>query len=219
MNFGSTKNASESLGGGITAGIHKAIFKGVKSTPEVINTKSGMSNVMEVTFDVNGTEIKHRIFEPTSGERKPNSWGGMTPSQEDEFLINIRQILEALVPDIVKDIDNETKQIGSTFTDIVKATSFYTKDKVGTEVELKFLPNGRYANIPSYVARIDRDNKTLGIRTRWIGHNLTLTNQEQQQISAQSNAAPSNMPKDKSDLMDMIGKEAQIKASSDDLPF
>lgn len=93
----------------------------------------------------------------------------------------------------------------------------FTADKAGkVKVQIKLLPqrDARFVSMPSFPARITR-NGDLGIATRIIGHDLTLTASELKRIEAASTAKPTNMANN--DLVNAMSSDLDSKDS--DLPF
>lgn len=227
MNFNMTQTtgAVESKGGALTSGIHKATFKGIKK--DTLTSQNGdVFNVMTLLLDIEGYgEFKHNFFEPKSNERKESQWG-LNASQLDHFMISVRQIIDALDPEIGKKIDSGELKLGGTFAQLVNGVAKEIEGFIGTEVEIKLIPNNGFNSIPGFPAKINR-NGTLGISTRFIGHDLVLTTKEQKLINDVQKAKPTNMANiknDNSDLLDGLVDELNVDGStdsddSDDLPF
>lgn len=221
FNLNSTANAKET-GKILLPGIHKATFQGVSAGK--ITTKDGANlNTMVLKLDVKDYgEFTHNFFEPTSAERKELQWG-LSASQADHFLISVRQIIEAVNPEFIANVDNGTVTIGGSFANIVKQVSDCTKDYIGVEVDVKIIPqNNGFSGIPSFPARITK-NGSLGISTRFIGHDLTFSASELKKIDAFKDAKPTNMvPNNKSGedmLADMQAAVDSEPDKKDDLPF
>jgi len=211
-------------------GIHKAKFVSVE--PGTINSqKTGQDyNTMKLTLDIEGYgEFVHNFFEPTSAERTANTFG-QNPSPVEQFMISVRQIVDALSPTIGEMIDNDNVVINGkkvnlkelNFSQIVKLVAHLTKPFWGEEVEVKLVPqtNG-FADIPGFPAKVNR-NGTLGIASRFIGHDLVMNQSEQKRIEATKNAQPTNMAQTTSGstegLADALGIDMGNDAGSD-LPF
>lgn len=215
FSFSQTKGATEG-GKFLGAGIHKAKFNGVEY--DTVNTKNGEANVMVLKLDVDGYgEFKHNFFEPQSDERQEMQWGP-SASQVDHFLISVRQILEALNPQLVKDLDEGKITLEGSFAKIVKTIKKLTDEFVGDEVEIKLLPqNNGFNSIPTFVAGISK-NGNLTIRTRFIGHDLTLNDRELKMIEAAKEAKPTDMKAKDTSVADKL-REDLGEDGDDDLPF
>ena len=88
-------------------------------------------------------------------------------------------------------------------------------------VQVKLIPQSNgFVSMPSFPARITR-NGDLGIATRIIGQNLSLTPNELKRIEAVKNATPTNMASqvDTSTTLNAMSENLGIDDSSDDLPF
>lgn len=224
----SIANIKDTTSSHITPGIHDATFDSI--IKDTITTQDGRDlNVMSLTVVLDGgTSYKQNIFEPTSTERKDGMYGP-NPSQYDHFIVTVRQILQAVNPSYADDIASGKLKLAGSFAQLVKALSDYTAQYKGAAIQVKLLPGkGGFANMPSYPARITK-NGELGIATRFIGQNLTLTAAEEKKIKAAEVAKPTAMPSigggvDLSDLSAGLGAEIGAAAdapssSIDDMPF
>lgn len=220
MNFNlSATTGAKEAGSVLTAGIHKATFKGISKDTITSQKDGSMFDVMTLTLDVEGYgEFKHNFFEPTNSERTVSQFGE-NPSQLEHFLIAVRQILDALDPKIGEGIDNGSITISGSFTQVVAKMKQLTTPHIGKEVEIKLIPQSNGFNaIPGFPARISKTG-ALGIATRFIGHDLTLTPSEKKRIDASQNATPTNMSSNNAadDLLE--GMKSQMDDDLDDLPF
>lgn len=192
FDFSDAVKAKES-GSRLTAGIKDALFEGVEFA-NVTSQKTGdafKTLVLKLNVDGYGP-YQQNFFEPTSDERKDMQWG-KSASQLDHFKIAVMEILEAVCPEIVTEINAGTKKLSGSFKQIVDAVASYTSVGKGKKVQIKLLPQSNgYVAMPSFVARIDK-NGNLGIATRIIGESLTLTASEQKKIEAAETAKPTNM--------------------------
>lgn len=215
ISFGASKGAQES-GKFLSSGIHNAKFMGI-GYDKVTTNNGDEYNVMVLKLDVEGFgEFNHNFFEPTSNERQEMAWGP-SASQLDHFLIAVREILEALNPQLITDLDEGKLKLDGTFRDCVKNIKKATDPYVNQEVQIKLLPNNKgFNSIPSFVAGISK-NGNLTIRTRFIGHDLTLNDRELKMIEAAKTAAPTDMKK--SSIVEDMQNSLDSDNDSDDLPF
>lgn len=217
ISFDKGKGAVEA-GKYLSAGIHKAKFMGIQH--DSVQTKNGDElDVMVLKLDVDGYgEFTHNFFEPQSDERQEMSWG-VSASQVDEFIIVVREILEALNPKLVEDLDNGVLKLDGTFNKCIREIQKATDEYVRTEVEVKILPqNNGFNGIPRYVAGVSKTG-TLTIRTRFIGHNLTLNDRELKLIEAAKTATPTNMSTKEQDTSVANALKEDDDEDLDDLPF
>lgn len=223
MNFDFSGAVKAKDGGNfLSAGIKDATFKGIEYT-KVTSQKSGdIFNTMALKLDIDGYgEYTQNFFEPQSDERQEMQWG-LSASPLDHFLITVREILEAVDPQIIKDIDSGTKKLTGNFKAIVEAVKQFTTPGIGTKLQIKLIPQSNgFASMPSFPARINK-NGDLGIATRIIGHDLTLTASELRKIEDAKNAKPTNMAS-KVNVTEVLGDMANdLGVTSDtenDLPF
>ena len=175
---------------------------------------------MSLKLDIDGYgEFTHNFFEPKSAERTESQFG-LNPSPVEHFMIALRQIFDAVNPKIGEAIDNGTAKIGGDFDTIVKLAAKYTASAIGTEVEVKLVPqNTGFNDLPGFPARINKVG-ALGIATRFIGHNLTLSQSEQRKIEAAQNSRPTNMATQSDSTLDGLSDALGISDDKDsDLPF
>lgn len=215
-------------GKALSAGIHNAKFVAVKNS-SVTSQKDGSTyNTMQLILDIDGYgEFSSNFFEPRSNERTQSQFGE-NPSPVEHFLVAVRQILDALDPALGQAIDDENVVVKGKkvniknldFNQLIKLIGLMTEPYVGTEVEVKLIPqNNGFAAIPGFPARINRQG-VLGIATRFIGHNLVLNQSEQKKIDAANNAQPTNMRQQESGSVDGLADALGIDLSNDsDLPF
>jgi hypothetical protein len=210
----------------LSAGIHKAKFNGL-TLGSIVSQKTGETyNTMTLSLDIdNYGEFTHNFFEPTSDERSEGTYG-LQPSQKDHFMVSLRQIFDALDSKIGEMIDNNTVTINnktvdlskiSTFEQLVRLAKALTDSYIGTEVEIKLIPqNNGFNGIPGFPARINKAG-ALGIATRFIGHDLVLSQSEQKKIDAKLNSRPTNMGGNAT--LSGIGDALGIDNNEGDLPF
>lgn len=220
-----TTGAKES-GRFLQPGIYNAKFISVE--PGEINSQNtGQTyKTMKLTLDIDGYgEFSHNFFEPTSTERSAGTFGE-NPSSAEHFMIAVRQILDALDPEIGKPIDENNLVINNkkidvknlNFDQLVKLTAYLSKPYSGTDVEIKLVPQSNgFAAIPGFPAKIDRRGN-LGIQTRFIGHNLVMNQSEQKKIDAAKNAQPTNMTQTTSGSVAGLANALGIE-EEDDLPL
>lgn len=232
FNMASTGGLKES-GNALRAGIHNATFKSLSF--ENFTAQSGETHeVMNVVFDVDGFgEWTKRFFnpakrngqeDPTSAQRTTSQFGE-NPSRIEQFMVSLRQIIDALDPEIGKKIDANNVEINGKkvaindldFPQLIKAMGILTAPYAGKQVQIKLIPqNTGFNDFPGFPARINRAG-ALGIASRFIGDNLVLSQSEQKRIDAALNSRPTNMSQSDTTLngvADALGLD-----SSDDLPF
>lgn len=226
FNLGSVAGASEAPKM-LAAGIHNATFQGVKRVTREFSGKE--KDVMEVSFDVEGYgSWSNTFFAPESSERSEGQYGP-NPSQLDHFLVAVKQILEALNPELGKAWDRGTPPIeGNTFTSLVSSIKKVTEPYIGKSVQIKVIPNNKgYAQMPQYPARIatSREGTIIGVKYATLiiaAKDLTLLPKEVTKIEAAKNAKPTNMSAPvKNDLLSGMSDllDEGDKDDESDLPF
>jgi len=192
FDFSGAVKAKES-GNFLSAGIKDATFQGVELSKVTSQKTQEVFLTLALKLDIEGYgEYTQNFFEPQSDERPEMQWG-KTASPLDHFLITVREILEAVDPQIIKDIDEGKIKLTGSFTQVVNTVKKLTAPSIGTKVQVKLIPqNNGFVSMPSFPARITK-NGDLGIATRIIGHDLTMTAQELKRIEAAKEATPTNM--------------------------
>ena len=196
MNFDLSTAASIVEGGKfLSPGIHKVKFKGINLDKITSQNTGETYNTMVLNLDVeNYGDFKHNFFEPTSEERKENAFGGLNPSQADHFMVAIKQIIDALDPELFNKIMTEGVEVKGkkvkltgTFNQIVNLIKYLTDPYIDTEVECKFIPQSNgFSSIPNFPAKISRTG-AVSYSTKFIGHNLVLNQSEEKKITAAAN--------------------------------
>lgn len=212
--FSDVLNAKEA-GARLTPGIKDATFEGVEFS-NVTSQRTGdafKTLVLKLNIDGYGP-YQQNFFEPQSAERQEMQWG-KSASPLDHFKITVMEILEAICPDVYAEINAGTKKLSGSFKQIVDAIATYTKPYVGKKTQIKLLPGkDNFCNLPSFTARIDR-NGNVGIATRIIGDNLTLTSSEIKKIENAETAKPTNMATSTADIVSAMATDID----DSDLPF
>lgn len=218
FSMGGVKDAKVVSNSFLGAGIHNVIFKG-------LNKADISQSAMEVQFeavDGSGTHIE-RIFEPRSNERKVVSWG-TSASEADNFMCKVKQIIDALDPELSHKIEADgDKFTAPDFDGFITLLKKYLDKKIGTQTQIKLVPGnqGNYVHFPQYVARINKDGN-LYMGTKVIGDNLVLTASEKTAIENVVNAKPTNMSKQDDELADLRKDFEPLNnddSDDDELPF
>lgn len=205
----------------LQAGIHNVKFMGVEK-----GDNAAYSTLDFAFEDENGAVHNERLFEPTSNERQPNRFNNAIedPSQAEQFMCKLMHIIAAINPEVHSKIQNGTLKFDPvSFDALVVLVKKILDSKVGTEVQIKLVPNGRYVGFPGFPARISK-NGDLYLSTAFIGQDLTLSAYEKAQIDKALQAKPTDMTKrDTSELDDLDNlvdnDEPKAMDGDDDLPF
>lgn len=227
FNMAATTGLKEG-GNFLSAGIHKAKFNGL-ALSSITSQKDGtVYNTMTLTLDIEGHgDFVHNFFEPTSNERTASQYGE-NPSPAEHFMVALRQIFDALDPKIGEAIDNNNVVVKDQKVDINKIDDFdklvrlaaiLTQPYIGTELEVKLVPHSNgFNSIPGFPAKINRAG-ALGIQTRFIGHDLTLSQNEQKRIDQAQNSRPTNMSTTSNATLDGVADVLGVTTAGSDLPF
>lgn len=199
----------------LRAGVHNVKFTGVNKGDNAAYT------TIEFGFeDADGATHTERLFAPTSAERQQNRFNAAIedPSQAEQFLCKLMHIISALAPDVFEKIQTGKVKFeaGDDFDLLIRMVKKILDPKVGTEVQIKLVPNGRFVGFPGFPARIDK-NGNLYLSTSFIGQDLTLSAWEKAQIDKANTAKPTDMAtRDTKELDDL---DTEGTSDDDDLPF
>lgn len=213
FNMGGVKNAKVVSNNFLHAGIHDVIFNGID--------KANGFNAVELRFEaIDGSGIHNeRIFEPRSDERTQSQFG-INPSEAEQFMCKIKQVIDALDPDLARNIEtNGDKFTASDFDGFINLLKKYLDKKVGTKTQIKLVPTkGTFVAFPGFVASINKEG-VIYMTTKIIGDNLVLTPKEKNLIDSAANAKPTNMKQQDNELDD-LREDFNVKVTDDDgLPF
>lgn len=221
-NMGGVKGAKVVSNNFLRAGIHNVIFKG-------IDKADGVGNAIELRFEaVDGSGIHNeRIFEPRSEERTQSQYG-TNPSEAEQFMCKIKQVIDALDPELAHNIENNGDKFAApNFDAFVTLLKKYLDKKVGTPTQIKLIPTtGNFVGFPGFIARLSKDN-ALYMTTKVIGNDLVLTAKEKTAIDNAANAKPTDMRQKSNELDDLreefkvdeVKDMSDIADENDDLPF
>lgn len=216
FNMGGVKDARVLSNNFLRAGIHNVIFKG-------IDKAEGFSAI-ELRFEaVDGSGVHNeRIFEPRSEERTQSQYG-TNPSEAEQFMCKIKQVIDALDPELARKIETEgDKFAASNFDAFIVLLKKYLDKKVGTQTQIKLIPtSGNFVGFPGYIARLNKDGGIYMI-TKVIGNDLVLTAKEKTAIDAAANAKPTDM-RQRNDELDDLRQDFAIKdnvaGEDEEMPF
>nr|DAE20049.1 MAG TPA: hypothetical protein [CrAss-like virus sp. ctYsL76] len=216
FNMGGVKDARVLSNNFLRAGIHNVIFKG-------IDKAEGFSAI-ELRFEaVDGSGVHNeRIFEPRSEERTQSQYG-TNPSEAEQFMCKIKQVIDALDPELARKIETEgDKFAASNFDAFIVLLKKYLDKKVGTQTQIKLIPtSGNFVGFPGYIARLNKDGG-IYMTTKVIGNDLVLTAKEKTAIDAAANAKPTDM-RQRNDELDDLRQDFAIKdnvaGEDEEMPF
>lgn len=225
----------------LSAGIHDAKFKSIAF--ENFTAQNGTTHeVMNLTLDVEGhgewvkrffnPAIKNGQEDPTATQRTDGTFG-QNPSRVEQFMVSLRQIIDALDPEIGKKLDADDVTVNGkkiptknlSFAQLVKLIGILTEPYAGTDVKIKLVPQGNgFNDFPGFPARINRAGM-LGIASRFIANangpvTLVLSQSEQKKIEAAANSRPTNMNGSSDATLEGVGDALGLGTNDDtDLPF
>lgn len=217
FNMGGVKDAKVVSGNFLRAGIHDVFFKGID--------KADGFSAIELRFEaVDGSGIHNeRIFEPRSEERTQSQYG-TNPSEAEQFMCKVKQVIDALDPELAHKIETEgDKFAAASFDAFIALLKKYLDKKVGVQTQIKLVPTtGNFVGFPGFIARLSKDN-VIYMTTKVIGENLVLTAKEKTAIDTAANAKPTDMRQRGNELDDLRGEftveTKEVAAEDSDLPF
>lgn len=218
FNMGGVATAKVVSNNFLKAGIHHVIFKGID--------KAENFNALELRFEaVDGSGVHNeRLFEPRSNERTESQYG-TNPAESEQFMCKVKQIIDALDPELSEKIEKDgSKFAAPDFDGFCKLLKKYLDKKVGVETFIKLIPTtGNFVGFPGFVARLSKDG-AIYMNNKVIGENLVLTPKEATMIENAATAKPTDMRKaanndELSDLEDDFDVPANNNDDDDTLPF
>ena len=199
----------------LKAGIHNVVFKGID--------KADGFNALELRFEaVDGSGVHNeRLFEPRSNERKESQYG-VNPAESEQFMCKVKQVIDALNPELAKKIENDgAKFAAPDFDSFIVLLKKYLDSCVGAQTQIKLVPTtGNFVGFPGFVARLSKDG-ALYMTTKVIGENLTLSAKEKTAIDNASMAKPTDMRQtdELADIKDDFDIPAPTVDDDNELPF
>lgn len=213
FNMGGVKDTKVTTNKFLSAGIHKVIFKGLD--------KAENYNAIEFRFEAVDGSGNHneRIFEPRSAERSESQYGP-NPSEAEQFMCKIKQIINALDPELGKRIETEGEKFAApTFDGFIALLKKHLTKSVGVETYIKLIPtSGTFVGFPGFIARINKDGN-LYMNNKVIGEDLVLTAKETQLIKERAEAKPTVMKQVDDELADLKDDFPVDSTDDDELPF
>lgn len=211
FSMGAVKDVKTASSSFLGAGIHEVTFKGIN--------KSDSYNAIEVAFEsADGATYTERIFEPRSAERSQSQYG-TNPSEAEQFMCKIKQIIDAIDPELSKKIDEAGDKFSAPdFDGFIKLLKKYLDPRVGVTTFIKLIPNNNgYVGFPGFPAKCNKDGG-LYMTTKFIGTDLVLTAREKAAIDNASKAKPTKMATHDDELDDL---KSDFETADDDsgLPF
>lgn len=218
FDFSVAKNANQVTSTFLRGGIHNVTYKGIEW---VASQSEGNSDAFVLLFETkDGIQHRETIFDPSNISnctQRATTQYGENPSEMENFMVKITQIINALNPEIGAKIAAGEKIEISSFKALAKYLKENLASSVGKETQIKLIPYKGFANMPKYVASVGKDG-VVRSKTKVIGEDLTLTAREKTDIENANSAQPTNMKERDKDLDDL--KETfNVKGSEDDLPF
>lgn len=177
--------------------IHKVVCD--KCEVREIDTKNGKMKILSFVFaDKDGLFYEDTIFEPTSTERKANSFGGVNPSSYDLFMTKIRLYAKTFAPKLYDMLNANkfpaTNSWESLITTLCKAYQEGVTAKIPFQIKLMRKPDG-WATLPTFFLTFNQKNE-LYIKNKFIAsenETLEFSAKELEKISKEEALVPTKM--------------------------
>jgi hypothetical protein len=194
FNFSQTAGKSQNVAGKPDLKgnqIHTVLFKGCESKNI---DKEGMTwKLLSLNFENKDGRFQKTYFEPKDDDDKDRitvvgDQEIKNPPLNVDMIYTFKHLIDAVNPELGKQIDDGTKQIHAPNWDMlrqfmVKATE-PGKDK---EVQIKLIKNKKGESMFPYFSNYNRDGE-LYMSTNFIGEKLLWTTKEQQMITKAQSA-------------------------------
>ena len=210
FNFNETAGISQSNNRKQLEGnkIHDVTFDGCEARDiQGVQDPSKVYRVLDIKFSNDDGYFTHTMWEPRDSDMEDTqSSFGPTPSNVKSMMLLLKHLIDAVNPELGKQIDNKEKTLNSTSWDqlrqmVVKATEpgIGTKTKIKLitrylkskpkNVSVKSKENNTTSAFPSYIASYNRTGQ-LYLRTNFIGDKIFFTNKELEVMKKQITAKP-----------------------------
>jgi len=161
--------------------------------------------VLKINFSNEDGAYEHTVFEPRPDvdfERTETEYTDKTgkknkipqPSGIETMMLFFKHVIDGYLPELGKEIDSETKNLGAPTWDALRNLMIQIFDKAkGRENKIKLMKdkNGE-GRFPGFFTAINRDGAAY-VRNNFIGNKIAFTPYELQKIQAETNAKPTNM--------------------------
>ncbi len=213
FNFSETAGISQSSVRKTLVGnkIHEVTFDGCEIRDiQGVQDPSKVYHVLDIKFSNEEGSFTHTIWEPRESDMEDTQGSyGPTPSNVKSMMLTLKHLIDAVNPELGKQIDKKEKSLNSPNWDalrqlVVKATDPGKGTK--TKIKLFTRKNGE-ADFPGFVASYNR-NGQLYMRTNFIGNNIVFTSKELDTIKKQEAAKPDK-------ITDGISSETTQKSASE----
>ena len=200
FNFSSTSGTSQSNSLPQLKGnaIYKVTFKGVEKRDIVgVKDPSQTYKVLDVKFAGVDGYFTHTIFEPRQEDtvRRPgfNESAQPKPSAVEDMMLLFKHLIDATNPELAKEIDAGTKNIGAKGWDNLRDVVIKATEKgIGIETNIKLITNNKGEARFPYFSIVSKDSDKAIIAGNFIGERLYFTAYEQSRIDNATTAKPTN---------------------------
>lgn len=176
--------------------IHEVRFDGCEKAS--FNAKDGSGKVydtLQIKFSNSEGIYSHTIFEPREEDmQETEGMFGKQPAAFMHTLLLIKQLIDAVNPELGKAIDEGKKQLNPNSWDlfkdlVIKATD--TGKGIITKIKLIKTNNGS-VTLPKYIAAYNKAGN-MYCRTTCIGNNIFFSAKELENMNKVANAAPTTV--------------------------
>ena len=205
--FNTTAGASQSSFKAKLVGnaIHSVKFDGCEIQDiKGVKDPSQMYKVIKLKFSNDDGTFEHTIFEPresdsTRRETKFTDKNGVEgkipqPSNIESMMLLFKHAIDIISPEVAKEIDNGTKNLGANDWDGLRKLVEQILDKhKDVELEIKLIKNNKGEGVfPGFFAAINREGKAY-IRNNFMGKSLAFTPYEANKINNEAVAKPTKV--------------------------
>lgn len=208
FNFNATAGASQSTFKPQLPGneIHEVTFEGAVS--EDIQGKQDPTQVYKVLklrFSNDKGQFEHTIFEPIKSRgdfdrgtrefsRNGKEESFPTPSTAESMMLLLKHVIDAVLPDLGKKIDNKEVTLGGKDWDQLRANmvAIFEKGK-GATTKIKLINDSKgNPRFPGFFTSINQEGMAY-VRNNFVGNTIGFTAYEKTRISQAATAKPTPM--------------------------
>lgn len=207
FSFSTTAGASQSSVKARLVGnaIHAVKFDGCEIQDiKGVKDPSQTYKVIKLKFSNDDGSFEHTIFEPKDsdfvrGESKYIDKNGVEnkipqASNVENMMLLFKHAIDIISPEVAKEIDNGTKNLGAADWDGLRKLVSQILDKnKGAELEIKLIKNNKGEGVfPGFFSAINREGKAY-VRNNFMGKSLAFTSYEASKINNEATAKPTKV--------------------------
>lgn len=205
FSFETTAGAAQSTNLPILDGnkIHEVIFKGIEERDiQGVKDASLVYKVLDIKFTTSNGYYTETVWEPKAadferrkGTNKSTGAETTSPSNVENMMLLFKHIIDAVNPELGKQIDNKEKKISAPdWLQLRKLMIAATEKFNGTPVKIKLIKNNKGESRFPYFSMLTKEAPyTAVVAGNFIGDRVYFSAYEKAQIDKAAAATPTNI--------------------------